>query len=65
MVFLNGIKTSGMVKLSFSIQVTCLIIIVFRCRGTRYAPESDGRGERSDVRRWVGECRWREDATGG
>ena len=50
MVFLNGTKTSGMVKLSFSIQVTCLIM-VFRCRGTRYAPKSDGRGEQSDIRR--------------
>ena len=28
-------------------------------------PKSNGGGERSAIRRWVGERRWREDATGG
>ncbi|KAM6228609.1 uncharacterized protein M6G45_016345 isoform 1-T1 [Spheniscus humboldti] len=52
MLFLNGNKTSGIVKLLISIRVTCLItFFLFSCGGTRCTAKSDGGGEWSAVRR--------------
>lgn len=65
MVFLNGNKTSGFVKLLPHIQVTCLILLLQIQRDKQYAKGQWSRGEWSTVRRWVGKWCWREDVTGG
>lgn len=63
MVFLNGNKTSGFVKLLPHIQVTCLILLLQIQRDKQCAKRQWSRGEWSTVRRWVGRWCWRENVT--
>ena len=55
MVYLNGKKTSGMVKLLLCIQVTCSILLLQTQRDEPCAKGQRRRGKQSAVRRRVGQ----------